>query len=133
MQRFVDENVMRTWLSRLSEKLEGDDNSSCDESSKKETLGGSRIGRPPNKKRYRIDGAARIYTDFVSSNPIFSDYNFRSRYRMQKFRFLRIHNTVAGFGKEYYMQRKDACGILNLISLNKTFSYITDAGLQHAG
>src|SRR5688572_18806228 len=113
---------MPIWPAWLLEELEDDEDSTSVESSSSEdeTCSGSKIGRAPNKNRNRIDGAARLYADYFSSNPVYSDSDFRRRFRMQKSLFMRIHNAVIGFEKVYYEQRSDACGVLGLSSLQKT-------------
>ena len=51
--------------------------------------GGSRPGRVPNKNRNRVEGARRLHLDYFADEPVYSQSDFRRRFRMRKDVFTR--------------------------------------------
>jgi hypothetical protein len=67
----------------------------------------------PAKKSYidrkREDANMRLEGDYFCSNPVYTEAQFRRRYRMRKHLFLRIVQTL-GEWSPYFLQRRDAFG-----------------------
>ncbi|EEE69431.1 hypothetical protein OsJ_28817 [Oryza sativa Japonica Group] len=86
------------------------------------TLGPSSSQQPRRRRRYcrrdRIGGHARIMADYFCENPVYSDRDFRRRFRMRRPLFLRILNAL-GEWSEYFTQRVDGIGQLGLSPIQK--------------
>lgn len=80
--------------------------------------GGSRPGRAANMERQRDVGHNRLFADYFSATPVFDDNAFRRRYRMRRGLFLRILEAVSA-RDGYFVQRRDAAGVLGLSSIQK--------------
>ncbi|CAM6094363.1 unnamed protein product [Calypogeia fissa] len=80
--------------------------------------GGLRPGKSGNIDRERVDGHNRIYRDYFRDNATYTDAIFRRRYRMRKPLFWKIHNSFCD-GDEYFVQKRDAAGVLGLSSIQK--------------
>ena len=78
---------------------------------------GSMIGRKV-VSRDIVAGAKRIFADYFSENPVFSETQFRRRFRMRRALFLRILLRIQGYD-DYFTQKKDALGRLGLSPLQK--------------
>jgi hypothetical protein len=77
----------------------------------------------PKRRRKKIDrsreeGHIRLFNDYFSENPVYTDAQFRRRFRMHRHVFLRI---VAALGNhdEYFQMRVDATGKMGLSPLQK--------------
>lgn len=67
----------------------------------------------PTKKRYidrqRGDANKRLEGDYFCNNPVYTDVQFRPRFRMRRHLFLRIVHTLCE-RSPYFRQRRDAFG-----------------------
>ena len=86
-------------------------------------LGGSLPGKAPNKNRNRFQGHIRLYNDYFSENPVYSDAQFRRRFRMGRNLFLKIHDKISA-ADDFFQQKPDAAGLLGLPSLQKATAAI---------
>ena len=87
------------------------------DSDKKKTRGGSTVGRR-YIDRDHIQGHRRLYNDYFSLNPVYTDKQFRRRFRMRRSLFLRIVEDVKD-KNPYFRQRRDAAQRLGLSPLQK--------------
>jgi len=62
-----------------------------------------------NIERNREEGHDRLFNDYFSDSPVYTDEQFRRRYRMRKHFFLRIVEAL-GQHDEYFQLRVDATG-----------------------
>ncbi|XP_019167858.1 PREDICTED: uncharacterized protein LOC109163562 [Ipomoea nil] len=69
----------------------------------------------------REEADRRLWNDYFSEYPKYSEAMFRRRFRMSQNLFLRIANAVKGHGN-YFVQRKDRIGRLGLSTLQKVTS-----------
>ncbi|XP_010477729.2 PREDICTED: uncharacterized protein LOC104756779 [Camelina sativa] len=74
-------------------------------------------------ERDREEGHIRLWNDYFSDNPTYTNAMFRRRFRMNKLLFLRIVTAVEN-GVPYFRQRRDATGRLGLSALQKCTSAI---------
>ncbi|XP_071687182.1 uncharacterized protein [Rutidosis leptorrhynchoides] len=87
----------------------------------------SRVPRPRTYiPRDREDAAVRLYNDYFSETPNYTEKNFRRRYRMSRELFLRIIEGISNFNSsdipDYFMffrERPDATGRQSLTILQK--------------
>jgi len=70
-------------------------------------------------ERNREDGHDRLYKDYFGENPVFSDIQFRRRFRMQRHLFLRIMKALKNH-YPYFQQRVDVTGRRGLSPLQKS-------------
>ncbi|XP_021863264.1 uncharacterized protein [Spinacia oleracea] len=68
--------------------------------------------------RDREDADVRLYNDYFSPRPLYTDDMFRRRFRMRKNVFTRIVNQLRE-SNVYFQQRPDATGILGASPLQK--------------
>ncbi|XP_074376200.1 uncharacterized protein LOC141717874 [Apium graveolens] len=68
--------------------------------------------------RNREEGHARLYRDYFSDIPTYTNTQFRRRFRMRRPLFLRIEEAVTTHDN-YFTQRTDAVGMRGLSSLQK--------------
>ncbi|XP_010418574.1 PREDICTED: uncharacterized protein LOC104704142 [Camelina sativa] len=73
--------------------------------------------------RDRKEGHTRLWNDYFSDNPTYTNTMFRRRFRMNKPLFIRIVTTIEN-GFPYFRQRRDATGRLGLSALQKCPSAI---------
>ncbi|XP_058769750.1 uncharacterized protein LOC131643522 [Vicia villosa] len=73
--------------------------------------------------RNREEGNIRLFNDYFSENPVYTDAQFRRRFRMHRHLFLRIVETL-GNHDEYFQMRVDATGKMGLSPLQKCISSI---------
>ena len=66
----------------------------------------------------REEGHGRLYQDYFSDTPTYTETQFRRRFRMRRSLFLRIEEAVAAHDN-YFTQRTDALGVRGLSSLQK--------------
>jgi hypothetical protein len=69
--------------------------------------GGSKPGRAPNKPRRRELYAKLLFDDYWGNNPVYSDMDFRRRFRMPKGLFEEIFHKVVKHDS-YFEQKPDA-------------------------
>ncbi|XP_058742373.1 uncharacterized protein LOC131614851 [Vicia villosa] len=73
--------------------------------------------------RNREEGHIRLFNDYFSENPVYTDAQFRRRFIMHRHLFLRIVETL-GNHDEYFQMRVDATGKMGLSPLQKCTSAI---------
>jgi hypothetical protein len=62
--------------------------------------------------RSREEGHNRLFNDYFSENPVYTEAQFRRRFRMRRHLFLRIVEAL-GNHDEYFQIRSDAVGRLS--------------------
>jgi hypothetical protein len=75
--------------------------------------GGSRQGKRPNKQRNRQLYHELLMKDYFNDGCTYDAKDFRRRFRMQRSLLLRILQDVVQ-RDEYFVQKRDACGLLGL-------------------
>jgi hypothetical protein len=88
---------------------------------KKTKRGGSRKGRAPNLPRDFESGYQRLYKDYFSPTPIYTDLQFCQRFRMHRGLFLKIFEDIQEHDS-YFNQKADALGNLGLRGIQKITS-----------
>ncbi|XP_058767609.1 uncharacterized protein LOC131641324 [Vicia villosa] len=73
--------------------------------------------------RNREEGHIRLVNNYFSENPVYTDAQFRRRFRMHRHLFLRIVETLGNYD-EYFQMRVDAIGKMGLSPLHKCTSAI---------
>ncbi|XP_074340796.1 uncharacterized protein LOC141678368 [Apium graveolens] len=68
--------------------------------------------------RNREEDHDRLYRDYFSTTPTYTETQFRRRFRMRRSLFLRIEEAVTAHDN-YFTQRVDAVGVRGLSSLQK--------------
>ncbi|XP_045802847.1 putative nuclease HARBI1 [Trifolium pratense] len=68
--------------------------------------------------RSREEGHNRLFNDYFSENPVYTEAQFRRRFRMRRHVFLRIVEAL-GNHDEYFQTRTDAVGKMGLSPLQK--------------
>ena len=76
---------------------------------KSRSRGGSKIGKSPNKSRDIAAGHRRIMMDYLAPSPVYSEKQFRRRYRMSSRLFRRLLREIP-IQNSYFLQRNDATG-----------------------
>jgi hypothetical protein len=78
-----------------------------------EELAAEDVGGTSRKRswtdRKREEGQERLMADYFAPNPIYSERQFRRRFRMSKALFIRIMDALSGW-YAYFRQRPDALG-----------------------
>ncbi|CAM8932573.1 unnamed protein product [Rhodiola kirilowii] len=74
--------------------------------------------RQPNRQRQRESRGQNLLEDYFVERPIFSEVDFRRRYRMSSNLFNRIMTKLCNHD-EYWHQRRDAAGVLGLLPEQK--------------
>ena len=67
--------------------------------------------------RDRVEGHEKLYRDYFATPCVYESF-FRRRFRMSRHLFIRIVNGVEQYDS-YFIQRRDAVGVLGLSSLQK--------------
>jgi hypothetical protein len=103
-------------LKRIIEEVDDDDDELLIqeyllEQPTKKWYRGSVPGRRPANSKDRLIGGDRLFDDYFSSEPRFSEKAFRRRFRMSKVMFLRIKDKLEE-QVGYFKQKPDACGVL---------------------
>ncbi|KAI5427276.1 hypothetical protein KIW84_032622 [Lathyrus oleraceus] len=83
----------------------------------------SRPKRRTTVDRGREEGHNRLFNDYFSENLVYTDVQFRRRFRMHRHVFLRIVDAL-GNHDEYFQMRVDATGKMGLSPLQKCTSAI---------
>ncbi|CAK8530608.1 unnamed protein product [Lathyrus sativus] len=83
----------------------------------------SRPKRRTTVDRGREEGHNRLFNDYFSENPIYTDVQFRRRFIMHRHVFIRIVDAL-GNHDEYFQMRVDATGKMDLSPLQKCTSVI---------
>lgn len=68
--------------------------------------------------RNREEWLSQLFNDYFSNNPVYTDAQFRRRFRMHRHVFLRIITSL-GNHNEYYQMRTDATTSMGLSPLQK--------------
>ncbi|XP_073138263.1 uncharacterized protein [Henckelia pumila] len=85
------------------------------------------------KDRERIVGAERLYKeDYFADSPVYSEKDFRMRFGMRRSLFLRIVEALQ-MNVPYFLQRRDATGMLGLSSLQKVTAAVRLLAYDLAG
>jgi hypothetical protein len=92
-----------------------------EEAARPKKHGGSRKGRSANIQRDFEAGYARLYQDYFSETPLYSDYLFQRRFRMHRNRFMKIVHDVTEYDS-YFVRKQDAVGKLGLYPIQKITS-----------
>ncbi|KAL6279915.1 hypothetical protein ACE6H2_016796 [Prunus campanulata] len=79
---------------------------------------GSREGRRPNMDRHRHSRGKNLLEDYFIPQSLYSDVDFRRRYRMQPHLFNKIMHDICNYD-EYFVQKKNAAGNLGLLPEQK--------------
>ena len=85
----------------------------------KRRAGGSISRKSPNIERARIAIDNQMYLDYFVDPPIWGPSFFRRRYRMRRSLFNTILERVCA-RDAYFVQRRDACGLIGLSSQHKS-------------
>ncbi|KAI5402842.1 hypothetical protein KIW84_050438 [Lathyrus oleraceus] len=83
----------------------------------------SRAKRRTTVDRGREEEHNRLFNDYFSENPVYTDVQFQRRLRMHRHVFLRIVDAL-GNHDEYFQMRVDATGKMGLSPLQKCTSAI---------
>ncbi|KAI5447755.1 hypothetical protein KIW84_015269 [Lathyrus oleraceus] len=83
----------------------------------------SRPKRRTTVDRGREEGHNRLFNDYFSENPVYTDVQFQRRFRMHRHVFLRIVDAL-GNHDEYFQMRVDVTGKMGLSPLQKCTSAI---------
>ena len=83
-------------------------------------------------ERGREEGHTRIWNDYFSDNPIYTDHQFRRRFRMRKELFLRIVNSLENHDS-YFDNTVDGIGRSKISSLQKCTAAIRMLAYGMAG
>ncbi|XP_062100749.1 uncharacterized protein LOC133806672 [Humulus lupulus] len=68
--------------------------------------------------RGHVEGHQRLFDDYFSDEPVYTEYQFRRRFRMHRHVFLRIVQALENHS-EYFHMRFDAVGRRGLLPLQK--------------
>lgn len=104
-------------LKRVVEEIKEDDDDelllwvSLNRKKMKKSYKGSVKGRKGANSKDRLDGAEKLFTDYFSETPRFSEKTFRRRFRMSSKLFLTIMDKLVE-ANPYFRQKKDAIGVL---------------------
>ncbi|KAI7942660.1 hypothetical protein MJO28_012687 [Puccinia striiformis f. sp. tritici] len=83
--------------------------------------GGSVEGRSANIPRGFEEGYQRLYKDYFSESPVYTDYLFQRRFRMHRSLFLQIVHDVESHDR-YFVCKQDALGNYGLRPIQKICS-----------
>ncbi|CAL9028999.1 unnamed protein product [Prunus brigantina] len=84
---------------------------------------GSQVGRGPNVDRHRHSRGKNILKDYFIPTSLYSDVDFRRRYRMQPHLFNKVIHDICNYD-EYFVQKCDATGVLGLLLEQKLTAVI---------
>lgn len=85
--------------------------------------GGSRPGRQPNIERNHRAGHENLLRDYFGETPLYTDAQFRRRFRLSRARFLSIVDVMEDHDP-FFVQRADCTGRLGLSALQKATAAI---------
>ncbi|XP_061993602.1 uncharacterized protein LOC133711508 [Rosa rugosa] len=80
--------------------------------------GGSRPGHASNEERFRESRGKNMMEDYFVQHPVFSDEEFRTRYRMSHNVFNRISSDLCRY-VTYFVQKSDAAKKVGLLPEQK--------------
>ncbi|XP_021834464.1 uncharacterized protein LOC110774234 [Prunus avium] len=84
---------------------------------------GSQVGRGPNLDRHRHSRGKNLLEDYFIPNSVYSNVDFRGRYRMQSHLFNKVMHAVCNYDA-YFIQKCDAADVLGLLPEQKLTSVI---------
>ncbi|CAL2231697.1 unnamed protein product [Prunus armeniaca] len=79
---------------------------------------GSQVGRGPNVDRYRHSRGKNLLEDYFIPTSLYSDVDFRRRYRMQSHLFNKVMHDICNYDA-YFVQKCDAARVLGLLPEQK--------------
>ena len=82
---------------------------------------GSHVGRAPNRERFREERGNNLMQDYFIQRSVFSDVQFRTRYRMSHDVFNRIFADLCQYDS-YFVQKSDATKKVGLLPQQKMTS-----------
>ncbi|XP_062008438.1 uncharacterized protein LOC133725264 [Rosa rugosa] len=88
------------------------------EASSQTRRGGSRPGRAPNEERFRESRGKNMMEYYFVECPVFSEKEFRTRYRMSHNVFNRISSDLCRYDR-YFVQKSDAAKKVGLLPQRK--------------
>ncbi|BAF28163.1 protein ALP1-like [Oryza sativa Japonica Group] len=113
MEEFIaEQSIVDNFLQRIIVKIE------AKIEAQKASTSHPRSGERKYVKRNREEGHRRLVEDYFSKDPIYSDKQFRARYRMRRPLFLRIVHAL-GEWSPYFTSRRDAINRQGLSPLQK--------------
>ncbi|XP_062013950.1 uncharacterized protein LOC133730357 [Rosa rugosa] len=93
------------------------------ESSSQTRRGGSRPWRAPNEKRFRESRGKNMMEDYFVERSVFSDDEFRTRYRMSHNVFNNISSDLCRYDR-YFVQKSDAAKKVGLLLEQKLTCFL---------
>ena len=97
----------------------------------KKKRGGSHLGRSPNIDRDFEAGHSRIYNDYFSNSPVYTDAMFERRFRMRRDAFLEVMNVVLSHDP-YFEERANYARKVGLSTLQNCTAAIRMLGYGFA-
>ncbi|XP_024190638.1 uncharacterized protein LOC112194653 [Rosa chinensis] len=88
------------------------------EASSQTRRGGSRPGSAPNEERFRESRGKNMVEDYFVERHVFSEEEFRTRYRMSHNVFNRISSDLCRYDR-YFVQKSDAAKKVELLPQQK--------------
>ncbi|CAL2237442.1 unnamed protein product [Prunus armeniaca] len=79
---------------------------------------GSQVGSGPNMDRHRHSRGKNLLEDYFILTSLYSDVDFRRRYRMQPHLFNKVMHDICNYD-EYFVQKCDVAGVLGLLPEQK--------------
>ncbi|CAL2236289.1 unnamed protein product [Prunus armeniaca] len=79
---------------------------------------GSQVGRGPNVDKHRHSWGKKCLEDYFIPNSVYSNVDFRERYRMQLHLFNKVIHDGCNYNA-YFIQKCDATGVLRLLPEQK--------------
>ena len=84
---------------------------------------GSQVGRRRNVERHRHSRGKNLLEDYFISTSLYSDVDFRRRFRMQPHLFNKVMHDICNYDA-YFVQKCDAAGVLGLLQEQKLTAVI---------
>ncbi|CAL2237001.1 unnamed protein product [Prunus armeniaca] len=109
LQRQVDEQVL------IAVAMEDEENQGRRRS--------SQVGRRRNVDRHRHSRGKNLLEDYFIPTTLYSDVDFRSRFRMQPHLFNKVMHDICNYDA-YFVQNCDATGVLGLLPEQKLTAVI---------
>ncbi|XP_058761649.1 uncharacterized protein LOC131635064 [Vicia villosa] len=113
-----ERNKRTTIMERLAQCKEDEIEVKVIQIMMKDTSTMSNSQRDIHEKHCREEGHNRLFNDYFSEIPVYTDVQFRRRFRMHRHVFLRIVDAL-GNNDEYFQMRVDATGKMGLSPLQK--------------
>ncbi|XP_008222733.1 PREDICTED: uncharacterized protein LOC103322582 [Prunus mume] len=84
---------------------------------------GSQVGCGPNVDRHRHYRGENLLEDYFIPNSMYSNVDFRGRYRMQPYLFNKVMHDVCNYNA-YFVQKCEVAGVLGLLLKQKLTAVI---------